>query len=94
VKDKVHPRSVCDAPEKQSCSFTLSQTSALDEGASSNSKILLFFSRQIETLPIEQLAGWAQGSVCKGKKVLAPTSFRPPDLPPRSDNQTYIKVII
>jgi len=63
VKDKVHPRSVCDAPEKQSCSFTLSQTSALDEGASSNSKILLFFFQANRNIT-HWTVGWVGTRVC------------------------------
>jgi len=52
------------------------------------------FFRQIEAPPIEHWAGWAPGPVCKSGKIFAPTSFRRPDRPAHTDNQTYIKVLI
>jgi hypothetical protein len=55
---------------------------------------LPLFSWQIVAVPIGQWAGWAPEPVHKGGKIIVPTSFRPLDRPARSDNGTYIKVLI
>jgi hypothetical protein len=90
----VRPRTVRTAPEKWSCSSTLSPASAVDRGASLNSKPLPLFPRKIEAIPFEQWAMGAPGTVCKSGQILALTGSRPPDSPDRSDNQTNIKVLI
>jgi len=66
-------------------SSTLSLTSALD-GVDRQCHVLAALYPQEDPVPIVQEAGWAPGPVWTGAENLAPTGFRSPDRPARSES--------
>jgi hypothetical protein len=65
---------------------TLSLTSELDEGGWLTPHPGRFLSPGKDPVPTIQLAGWAPGPVWTGAEYLAPTRFRSPDHPARSQS--------
>ena len=84
-KGKVHPITGHEGPEgEQMYSSTLPSTSVLDGGRWSAPRPGRFTPGK-HPVPTVQEAGWAPGPVWTGAENLAPTGFRSPDRPSRSD---------
>ena len=85
-KGKVHPRTGHEGPDmEQTYSSTLPSTSALDGGGCSTPRLGRFTPGK-DPVRIVQEAGWAPGPVWTGVENLAPTGFRSPDRPARSES--------
>jgi len=85
-KVKVLPRTKGDGPEGQyRYSYTLSFTSALDGGGLSTPRLGRITPGK-DRVPIVQEAVWASRPFWTGAENLAPTWFRSPDCPARSES--------